>query len=113
MKIGFDSNEACRLTGVTYSQLDYWDRSGFIRPSISKAKGQGTYRIYSFIDLLCLRTAKQLKNERIPLQRIRKSLEYLKRNFPDVSHPLAIWVFLTDGQTIFVLTSNKENQTFL
>ncbi|MFC1719082.1 MerR family DNA-binding transcriptional regulator [Candidatus Poribacteria bacterium] len=39
MKIGYTSKEVCKITGISYRQLDYWDSSGFIQPSVAKAKG--------------------------------------------------------------------------
>ncbi len=44
----------------------------------------------------------------ISLQKIRKSINYLKKNFPDIEKPLAQMRFITDGETIFVLTDNKK-----
>jgi predicted RNase H-like HicB family nuclease len=41
------------------------------------------------------------------LQKIRKSLNFLRKHLPEVEQPLAELRFLTDGETIFVLT-NKD-----
>lgn len=45
---GFTAGEAEKLTGVPYDRLDYWVRSGFIKPSIAGAKGKGSKRLYGF-----------------------------------------------------------------
>ncbi len=108
MKIGYTSKEVCKITGISYRQLDYWDSSGFVQPSVAKAKGTGTARMYSFVDLVCLRTARQLRDSGISLQKIRKSVGYLKSNFPELDAPLADLVFLTDGGTLFILTRDKS-----
>ena len=108
MKIGYTSKEACSIIGISYRQLDYWDSSGFIQPSVARAKGTGTSRMYSFIDLVCLRTAKRLRDSGISLQKIRKSVTYLKEHFPELDVPLADLVFLTDGSTLFTLTRDKK-----
>jgi len=42
---------------------------------------------------------------------LRKALWYLKKNMPDIEKPLADLRFLTDGETIFVIT--KDDQQIL
>jgi DNA-binding transcriptional MerR regulator len=95
------------LTGVSSRQVEYWATTGVVRPSISAA-GKGTRRGYSFKDLVALRVAKRLKDEGISLQKIRKALDYLRRNFPEKETPLAEFRFLTDGETIFVMDRDPE-----
>lgn len=102
----FRVKDVLQLTGLTYRQLDYWDRSGFICPSVATAAGPGTERLYSFRDVVALKVAKRLREEGVSLQRIRRALVYLKENFPDVNEPMAGLVFITDGQGIFVLTDD-------
>ena len=108
MKIGYTSREVCRIIGVSYRQLDYWDSSGFIQPSVARAKGTGTSRMYSFVDLVCLRTAKRLRDSGISLQKIRTSVGYLRTHFPELDSPLADLVLLTDGSTVFILTRDRD-----
>jgi predicted RNase H-like HicB family nuclease len=42
------------------------------------------------------------------LQKIRKALTYLRKNFPDVKEPLTELRLLTDGKDLFVLTEDPE-----
>ena len=35
----YGSNEVCKIIGITYKQLDYYDRTDFVKPSISGAAG--------------------------------------------------------------------------
>ena len=65
-------------------------------------------RIYSFIDLVCLRVTAKLKQEGVSLHKIRKSIAYLNSNFPGQGKPLADLVFLTDGDSIFALTQDPD-----
>ena len=97
-----------KLVGLTERQIDYWDRTHFIKPSINEASGYGTSRLYSFSDLVQLKVAKTLRESGISLQKIRKAITYLKKNFPDIEKPLSEMRFLTDGETIFVLTKDKN-----
>ena len=41
----------CRLTGVTYRQLDYWARTDLVTPSITAGQGSGSKRTYSYSDV--------------------------------------------------------------
>lgn len=45
------STEVCRQAGVTYRQLDYWVRKGYVTPSLAVATGSGTHRRFSLDDL--------------------------------------------------------------
>ena len=106
--MAFNTKTVIRITGLTQRQIDYWDRTHFIKPSVKEASGYGTARLYSFIDLVQLKVAKMLIDKGISLQKIRKSINYLKKNFPDIEKPLAQMRFITDGETLFVLTDNKK-----
>ena len=55
---GFTAKQVVALTGVPYKRLDSWANSGFLMPSIAEADGTGSRRLYSFQDLVALRTAK-------------------------------------------------------
>lgn len=105
--MAYNTSTICKLTGLTTRQVDYWDRTHFIKPSVKEASGYGTARLYSFTDLVQLKVAKTLIDKGVSLQNIRKAITYLKKHFPDVEKPLAEMRFLTDGDTIFVLTDKK------
>lgn len=106
--MSFNTNTVVKLTGLTPRQIDYWDRTHFIKPSVKEAAGYGTGRLYSFEDVVQLKVARTLIDKGVTLQKIRKAITYLKKNFPDVKKPLAEMRFLTDGETIFVLADKKE-----
>jgi predicted RNase H-like HicB family nuclease len=106
--LAFNSKTACNLIGITKRQIGYWDETHLIKPSVQEAGGRGSVRLYSFADLVQLAVVKSLIDQGITLQKIRKSINYLKKNFPLIEKPLAQLKFLTDGRTIFVLTSNNK-----
>jgi predicted RNase H-like HicB family nuclease len=106
--MSFSTKTSVKLTGLTPRQIDYWDRTHFIKPSVKEASGYGTGRLYSFEDIVQLKVAKTLIDKGVSLQKIRKAITYLKKNFPDIKKPLAEMRFLTDGETIFVLADKKE-----
>lgn len=105
---GVNAKTACRITGLSYRQLDYWDRTHFIKPSLQEAKGTGSARLYAFVDLIQLRVARMLREKGISLQKIRRCLTYLKKHAPEVEKPLAQLRLLTDGDSIFVLTKDPK-----
>lgn len=106
--MNFNSKTVRKITGLTQRQIEYWDKTHFIKPSISEASGYGSIRLYSFTDLVQLRVAKTLKDKGISLQKIKKAINYLKKNMPEIEKPLAEIKFLTDGSTIFVITKDKK-----
>ena len=91
------------LTGVSGRQVDHWATTGVVRPSVKGAAGKGSRREYAFRDLVALKVAKRLREEGISLQKIRKALVWLRRNFPEVKAPLAELRLVTDGDTLFLV----------
>jgi DNA-binding transcriptional MerR regulator len=75
---GFRGPQVCALVGITYRQLDYWARTGLLRPSIADARGSGTQRRYSYHDVLELKVIKQLLDAGISLQRARRAVECMR-----------------------------------
>jgi predicted RNase H-like HicB family nuclease len=108
MVAGFGAKVVKEITEVSRMQLQHWDRTGIVRPSIKIGAGKGSRREYSFKDLVQLKVAKRLREEGISLQKIRKALEYLRKNFPDVKAPLVELRFLTNGVDLFILTDSPE-----
>ncbi|MEW6659167.1 MAG: MerR family transcriptional regulator [Thermodesulfobacteriota bacterium] len=102
------------LTGLTYRQIDYWASTGVVIP-FGPAAGKGSRREYSFKDLVALRVAKKLKKDGISLQKIRKSLAWLRKQdeFKDLRQPLAELRFVTDGETLFVMNVEKDQEKII
>jgi DNA-binding transcriptional MerR regulator len=74
LQASFSTAEVARLTGLTSRQLDWWDRRGFLSPSIAGAAGYGSKRRYSFTDVVRLRLAAGFG-----LPQVRRVVETLKR----------------------------------
>ena len=104
----FDSKTVSRLVGVSLRQIQYWDERGFIRPSVKTAGGRGTKRLYSFSDLIQLKVVKDLGDHGLSPGKIRRCLRHLKNSFPEYRQPLASLRYLTDGEDLFVLTSDRQ-----
>ena len=56
------SGEASRLAGVTYRQLHYWVKQGYIAAS-APAKGSGNPWGFSLIDVLKIRALRHIAND--------------------------------------------------
>ncbi|MBD4634577.1 MerR family transcriptional regulator, partial [Xanthomonas citri pv. citri] len=61
-------------------QLDYWARTGLVRPEIRAARGSGSQRLYSFRDILMLKVVKRLLDAGVSLQQIRVAIDHLRSN---------------------------------
>jgi uncharacterized protein (DUF433 family) len=72
----FTSDQALRLTGASRRRLGYWVDTGLISPSIQRGEGRGRVRLFSFANLLELRTAVWLR-DKVSLQLIRKIVQRL------------------------------------
>ena len=75
---GFRGSQVCTLVGITYRQLDYWARTGLLRPSITDATGSGSQRRYSYGDVLELKVIKRLLDAGLKLQQARQAVECLR-----------------------------------
>ena len=77
-ELGFSGPTVCRLTGVTYRQLDYWARTDLVTPSIQPAHGSGSKRTYSYRDLVEVKVIKSLLDNGVSLVRARQAVECLR-----------------------------------
>ena len=67
---GYSGKRAAEIAGITYRQLDYWARTDLVMPSLARATGSGSRRLYSYRDLLELRAVKSLLDAGIRLQTV-------------------------------------------
>jgi DNA-binding transcriptional MerR regulator len=104
----FNTKTAGRVTGASQKQLIYWDKTGLVKPSVAGASGRGSRRLYSFLDLIQIRVAKELREQGLSLQKLRKAIHVLKEHPEEVRHPLAELRLITDGKALFRLTSDPE-----
>ncbi len=77
---GFRGPQVCKIVGITYRQLDYWARTGLLRPSITDARGSGTQRCYSYHDVLDLKVIKRLLDAGVSLRQARRAVECLRED---------------------------------
>jgi DNA-binding transcriptional MerR regulator len=119
---GYRVPEVTRIVGISYRQLDYWARTGLVRPSVQDAQGSGTQRLYSFQDLALLRLIKRMLDSGVNLQQIRKAMTTLKNldqpalgttlvsdgnRIYQVESPEAVVDLLSSGQGVFAIAVDK------
>ena len=104
---GYRAPQVCNLVGITYRQLDYWARTGLITPSLQKATGSGSQRMYAFPDIVQLKVVKRLLDAGMSLKKIRKAMDILRAELESES-PLSDVTLLSDGKTIYAAHSPSE-----
>jgi DNA-binding transcriptional MerR regulator len=82
---GFHAPQVCKIVGITYRQLDYWARTGLLRPSLADARGSGSQRIYAYSDVLELKVVKQLLDAGVNLQKARRAIACLRESGEDLA----------------------------
>jgi DNA-binding transcriptional MerR regulator len=102
---GYRGPQACKIVGISYRQLDYWARTGLVKPGLRDAAGSGTQRLYSFRDLVHLRVIRNLLDAGVSLPKIRKAISYIAN---ELRTPLEKVTLLSDGNSIFAATSERE-----
>jgi len=101
----YTSQQACRLAGVSYRRLDYWVRQRIVKPS-EPARGSGSSRGWSPLDVVQLRVMAELRQAGVSLQRIRRAVNWLRKALPQAADPVANLTFVTDGKRVFYLSPN-------
>lgn len=78
----FTESQAIELAGISLRQLRYWDQKGYFRPSYGFENRRVAHsRIYSFVDIVGLRTLGILRNEYgVPFQHLKKVVETLSED---------------------------------
>jgi DNA-binding transcriptional MerR regulator len=107
MQMEFTSKEVVALTGITTRQLQWWDERRIVVPD-----RKGRRRLYSIEHLTEIAIISDLRARNFPLQRVRKLIRFLHREF---GKSLAETVtrgsqyhLLTDGCTIYLKTSTRQ-----
>lgn len=98
--MAFDKTLASYLTGATEAQLTSWARKGLLVPEIE----DGRRRLYSFRDLLALRTMAKLRSK-LSLQKIRRAFDTLTE-LELTDHPSKYTLVVHDDSVRLVENSN-------
>ena len=107
MKRQFTTSDVITLTGITARQLQWWDERGLVTPS-----RQGHRRIYNWDQLVTAAVICQLRRRGFPLQRVRKVVAFLGREFGTNLAATVRAAFeyhlLADGTSLYLRTSSRQ-----
>lgn len=107
MNQSFTSREIAQLTGITPRQLQWWDERGVVVPA-----REGHRRLYSMEDLAEVAVICQLRQKGFSLQRVRKVMRFLQREFSkrlaEIVNDASEYHLLTDGKTLYLETSPRQ-----
>lgn len=104
-KVGYRGTSAAAACGISYRQLDYWDRTGLVQPSVRGAAGSGSQRLYAFRDILVLKLVKRLLDTGVSLQQIRIAVDQLRAAG---INDLAAITLMSDGARVYLCTTQDE-----
>lgn len=101
--LAFTADQVRGLTGLSDRQLRYWDDSGFFSPAYADQRRRRPYsRVYSFTDLVALRTLALLRNNHgVPLQELRDVAERLARYSEDANPWVGRRFWVTGRHVLF------------
>ncbi len=90
----FSEDSVMCLTGLTRSQLRYWDKTGFFAPEyVDKDSKAAFSRLYSFRDVVALRTLSVLRNQyNVALQHLRRVADKLSHLGYDIWTKTTLYV---------------------
>ncbi len=97
---GFTSRQASRITGLSQRQIRYWRDTGLLTPSRTTPGGHARY---DFNDLLAMKTARQLLDAGVSVQRIRRIIRSLTRFLPQVEQPLGELTLVVTGDVVLAI----------
>lgn len=98
----YSIRDVSRILAIQESRLRYWIQTGFVGPSVRKA---GRF-YYTFGDLVAVKAAKDLAAAGLPLQKIRKNLDALKKALPNDTSPASRLRVCSDGDSIVALADD-------
>lgn len=101
----FNAEQAAILCGCSRRQLRYWRDTGLIQSAGGSEEGDDRY---DFRNLVELRTITGMLQRGVSLQKVRKTLAYL-RDHADCSRPLSECKLVTDGSTIFEICDSADS----
>ena len=104
---GYTAKQVTTVTGVSYQTLNHWARTGLVEPSIARAAGTGTERIYSFRDLIALKLAVELRKGGVTTRALRRVIDFL-RSSNGLENPLSEARLVVTQKDVVLIRSSKE-----
>jgi tetratricopeptide (TPR) repeat protein len=95
----YSIRDVARIFALQESRLRYWMQTGFVGPTVRK----GGRFYYRFADVVAVKAAKDLLAAGLPLQKVRKNLDALRRALPQDANAAVKLRICSDGETIVAL----------
>jgi DNA-binding transcriptional MerR regulator len=95
----YRTQEVVQILGLTRRQLQYWAQTDLVVPS---AQTRGGHHRYTFEDLVALKATKRLIDAGVSVQRIRSSIQALRKLLPEIERPLSELVLVATGDVVLV-----------
>ncbi len=95
----YRTRDVVQILGISRRQLQYWAQTDLVVPS---SKTRGGHHRYTFEDLVALKATKRLIDAGVSVQRIRSSIQALRRLLPGVERPLAELTLVATGDIVLV-----------
>ena len=108
----FNFGAVVALSGVHPRTLDFWGKSGFLEPSIQKAVGTGSKRLYSFSDIIAARVARRFRERGVDLQGLRRVVTYLQNSRHLKDPPLDVRLVVLDDKVLITRSDSELVKAF-
>ncbi|HSL21117.1 MAG TPA: MerR family transcriptional regulator [Vicinamibacterales bacterium] len=115
LKKNYSAREVAALTGLTARQLQWWDASGLLSPTVAPRRteaGGYTERRYSPVELIELMVLADLRRHGLSVRSIRRLLATLRDRFDarlfDTIGDGGALTLLTDGSDVYGRTRTGE-----
>jgi DNA-binding transcriptional MerR regulator len=95
----YRTKEVVQILSISRRQLQYWAQTDLVVPSV---KTNGGHHRYTFEDLVALKASKRLIDAGVSVQRIRSSIQALRRMLPKVERPLSELTLVATGDVVLV-----------
>lgn len=102
---GYSARLTADVVGITYRQLDYWARTKLIAPSLARAAGSGSRRLYSYDDLVRLKVIKRLLDNGIKLEKVRAIFDYVRN---ELGEDISSANLVIDGANAAIVRSHDD-----
>lgn len=95
----YSIKDVARIFGLREARLRYWVSSGFLWPSVRR----GGQFFYTFQDLITIKTATELFERGVSMQKVRAALTALRAELPDGVQPSSRLRVCSDGNSVVVV----------
>jgi len=95
----YRTRDVVQILDISRRQLQYWAQTDLVTPS---EKTPGGHHRYTFEDLVALKATKRLIDAGVSVQRIRSSIQALRRMLPRIERPLSELTLVATGDVVLV-----------